>query len=127
MNTAKRYIATLELLLIFPGSLFMLSLFARDIQPVTYEPAHTAQRLVDWFSQHPVLALDIGLITLPFVAFIIGGAAVLRAWRTDPELREAAQQTLTFIRRHFAALLIAAATLTAGGILAIVALHVITD
>jgi hypothetical protein len=127
MNTVKRSIATLEWLLIIPGAVFMLALFLRNVQPTPYEPGQTARRLVDWFGQHPVLALDIFLIALPFAAFVIGSATVLRSWRADAQLRQAARETLATVRVHFAAVLIAAATLVAGGILAIVALHVITD
>jgi hypothetical protein len=127
MNTIKRTIATLELLLVFPAVLFMTALFVRDIQPPTYEPAQTARRVVDWFSARPFLGLDIFLIALPFAVFVIGCATVLRSWRSDAQLREAALQTLAAIRAHLAALVIFGATLVAGGILAIVALHVITD
>jgi hypothetical protein len=127
MNTFKRTIATMELLLVFPAALFMTALFVRDIQPAQYEPAHTALRLVEWFSARPFLGLDVFLIALPFAAFVIGCATVLTNWRRDAELRQAALGTLAVVRSHLATLLIAAATLTAGGILAIVALHVITD
>ena len=127
MIAIKRYIATLELLLVFPAVLFMTALFVRNLQPPPYEPAQTARRLVDWFSARPFLGLDIFLIALPFVVFVIVCATVLRSWRTDVQLREAALQTLAAVRAHLAALLIVGATLVAGGILAIVALHVITD
>jgi hypothetical protein len=127
MNTIRRYIATLEFLFIFPASLFMISLFLRDVQPPQYEPAQTARRLVDWFAARPLLGLDVFLIALPFAALVIGAATVVRTWRTDAQLRDAAVQTLAAVRAHLAALLIVLATLIAGGILAIVALHVITD
>jgi hypothetical protein len=127
MNTIKRSIASLELLLVFPASLFMLALFLRAVQPAQYEPARTAARLVDWFAARPFLGLDMFLIALPLIALIIGCATVLRGWRSDPQLRQATRQTLAAIRAHSAVLLVAAATLVAGGILAIVALHVITD
>ena len=127
MNTIKRTIATTELLMVFPAALFMTALFVRNIQPPQYEPAHTAQRVVDWFSARPHVGLDVFLIALPFSAFVIGCAVVLRSWRSDAELRQAALGTLVALRAHLATLLIAGATLTAGGILAIVALHMITD
>jgi len=126
MNT-RRSLAALELLLIFPASLFMAALFVRNVQPPSYEPAHSAQRLVDWFASHTFLALDMFLIALPFAALVIGGTAVLRSWRNDAQLRNAVLQTAAIVRAHLAALLIAAATLVAAGILGIVALHVITD
>jgi hypothetical protein len=127
MPTIRRYIATLEFLFIFPASLFMIALFVREIQPPQYEPAQTARRLVDWFAARPVLGLDVFLIGLPFAALVIGCGTVLRSWRTDAQLRQAVLQTLTAVRAQLAALLIVLATLIAAGILAIVALHIITD
>jgi hypothetical protein len=127
LMTTKRTIAAMELLLVFPAALFMIALFARNLQPAQYEPAHTAQRLVDWFSARPHLGLDVFLIALPFAALVIGCATVLLGWRSDAGLRQAALQTLAAIRAHLATLLIAGATLTAGGILAIVAMHMLTD
>jgi hypothetical protein len=127
MNTIKRTLATTELILIFPAALFMTALFVRDIQPVQYEPAHTAQRVVDWFSARPRLGLDVFLIAMPFIALVVGGATVLHTWRGDASLRQTTLETLAAVRAHLASLLIAGATLAAGGILAIVALHVITD
>jgi hypothetical protein len=127
MNTIKRTIAAAELLLVFPAALFMTALFVRNIQPEQYEPAHTAARVVVWFSVRRGLGLDVFLIAFPFATFVIGCATVLRSWGSDAELRQAALETLAAVRAHLATLLIAGATLLAGGILAIVALHVVTD
>jgi hypothetical protein len=127
MNTIKRTLAATELLFVFPATLFMTALFMRDVQPVQYEPAHTAQRVVDWFSARPHLGLDVFLIALPFAAFVIGCATMLRSWRGEAELRQAALKTLAVVREHLSTLLIAGATVMAGGILAIVALHMMTD
>ena len=127
MNTIKRTLAATELLLILPASLFMTALFVRNLQPAPYEPAQSARRLVEWYSARPPLGLDIFLIAMPLAAFVIGCATVLRSWRSDEELRQAALKTLAAARAHLATLLIAGATLVAGCVLAIVALHVITD
>jgi hypothetical protein len=127
MDTIKRSIASLELLLVFPASLFMIALFLRAVQPPAYQPARTAARLVDWFAARPFLGLDVFLIALPLIALVTGCVTVLRGWRSDAQLRQATRQTIAAIRAHAAVLLVAAATLVAGGILAIVALHVITD
>lgn len=127
MKTIKRTIATAELLLVFPAALFMTALFVRDIQPEQYEPARTAVRLVERFSARPFLGLDIFLIALPLAALVIGCVVLQRGWRGDAALRHAALETLAAVRPHLATLLIAGATLLAGAILAIVALHVITD
>jgi len=127
MNKIKRSIAVIELFLVFPAALFMAALFVRNLQPAPYQPAQTARSLVEWFSARPFLGLDIFLIALPLAAFVIGSATLLRHWRRDAALRQAALETLAAVRAHLAVLLIAGATLTAGVILAIVALHLVTD
>jgi hypothetical protein len=127
MNKINRAIAIMELFLVFPAALFMTALFVRNIQPAPYEPAQTARRLVEWFSARTILGLDVFLIALPLAAFVIGGATLLRSWRSEAALRQAALETLATVRAHAAALLIAGATLISGGILAIVAIHMITE
>lgn len=127
MKTIQRSIAALELLLIFPAVLFMTALFARNVQPPQYEPAHTAQRVVDWYASSSHVGLWLFLIALPLTVFITGSITLVRNWLNNAALREAAQSALNAIRGHLAAFFVAAATLAAGGILAIVALHVLTD
>lgn len=127
MRTILRAIATAELLLVLPATLFMTALFVRNLQPVPYEPATTARHLVEWFSAHPPIGLQLFLIALPFTAFVLGGLAVLHSWRSDAELRQATQKTLALVRAHLATLLIAGATLVAGGTLGIVFLHMAAD
>jgi hypothetical protein len=122
MKTIKRTIAIIELLLVFPAALFMIALFLREVQPL----AQTG-RLVDWFSHHVVLGLYASLILMPLVAFVVGCAIVLRSWRSDAEFRRTTLEIFTAIRANVASLLIAGATLMAGGILAIVAMHMITE
>ena len=127
MKTILRAIATLELLFVFPAVLFMTALFARNIQPLQYEPAHTAQRIVDWYAARLHLGLWVLLIALPLAVVIIGSATLLREWRRNQEFRIAALRAIGFIRSQASSILIAGATAAAGGILAIVALHVLTD
>ncbi len=122
-----RALATLEWALVLPAALFMTALFVRNIQPSPYQPAEAARQLVDWFSARRVLGLDICLVTLPFTALVIGCATVLRRWRRDAELRRVAFDLLAILRAQAAILLIGAATFVAGGVLAIVALHMITE
>src|SRR6202163_3504885 len=109
MNAIKRILAATELLLVLPAGLFMTALCVRNIQPAPYEPAQTARRVVGWFSARPVLGLDVFLIALPFAAFVIGCASVLRSWRSDAELRQGALETLAAVRAHLATVLIAGA------------------
>lgn len=127
MNTFKRSIAFVELILVLPATLFMTALFVRNVQPPQLEPARSAGRVVEWFSARPHLGLDVCLIALPFAALVIGCASVLRSWKRDPEFRDAARRTFAVIRTHLASLIIVAATVTALGILGIVAVHVISD
>lgn len=127
MKTVKHAIAILELLLVFPAALFMTALFVRNIQPAPYQPAESARRIVQWFSARPHLGLAGFLIAMPFAAFVIGFATVLRSWASDGEFRHDMLATLAAVRAHLAKLLIAGATLMAGGILAIVAMHMITE
>jgi hypothetical protein len=127
MKAINRTVAIVELLLVFPGLLFMTALFVRNLQPAPYEPTQSARLVVDWFSARPVLGLYVFLVALPFAAFVIGCVTVVRSWRSDADLRLVALQTLAAVRSQGAALLIAGSTLIAGGILAIVALHMITE
>jgi hypothetical protein len=127
MKEIERAIAIIELLLILPAALFMTALFVRNIQPAPYEPAQTARHLVEWFSARPILGRDVFLVALPFAALVIGCATVRRTWRGDAELRLVTLETLAAARSQWAALLTAGATLIAGVIMAIVALHMIAD
>jgi hypothetical protein len=112
MHTGKRAIATTELLLILPATLFMTALVVRTLQPLQNEPARTAERIVMWYAERQ-WTLWILLIALPLAVLVTGCAALMR---------NNARETLAAIRAHPAALLIAAATLTAGVFLVIVVL-----
>ena len=127
MNAIKRTIAATEMLLIFPAALFMIALFMRNVQPQQLEPAHTFQRIVMWYSARPHVGLWVFLMGLPFAVFVTGCATLLHGWNEDAALRQAAMQTVAAIRAHLATLLVAAATATAAFVLAIVALHSLTD
>jgi cytochrome b561 len=126
MKSIKPSVAVAELLLIFPATLFMASLVVRSLQPTQYEPAHTAQRIVDWYAHSVHIGLWVLLIAFPLIVLAIGCITLLRAWNSNPELRDATHQTLAALRAHLATLLVTAATVAAGVILAIVALHMIT-
>ena len=127
MKTTLRSIATLELLFVFPAALFMTALFARSIQPLQYEPAHTAQRIVDWYAARPHIGLWVLLIALPLAGLVLGLATLRREWRGNDELRVATLRAIGLARSQASSILIAGATAIAGGILAVVALHVLSD
>jgi hypothetical protein len=122
MNPAKRPVIVAQLLLIFPSILFMGALVVRELQPLQNEPAHTAQQLVMWYAAR-MWTLWVLLIALPFAVLVTGCVTLARNWRDDMKLPQAVQQKLAAIRADRAMLFVAVTTLTAGAILAIVALH----
>ncbi|HEV2327089.1 MAG TPA: hypothetical protein VGS10_24330 [Terracidiphilus sp.] len=125
MNLIRRSLATLEVMLIFPAALFMTALFVRNVQPQQFEPAHTAQRIVDWYAARTHLGLWVFLIGFPLAVLAIGCVSLLRNWRSDPALRQAAFECAGMLRRYFAVAVIALATAVSAAILVIVALHLI--
>ena len=126
MKTVRSSLATLEVLLIFPATLFMTALFVRNLQPQQFEPAHTAQRIVDWYAARTHVGLWLFLIGFPLAVLAIGCVSLARSWRSDPALRQAALDCAQAIRRHFSVLIVALATAASAAILGIVALHLIT-
>ena len=127
MKTSKPLLAATETILILPALLFMVSLFMRDVQPQQYEPAHTAQRIVDWYAARPNLGLSLSLIALPLLVLFTGAFTLFRSWKRDDQLRRDVRQAVDSVRSHIATAVVSLATVTAAGILGIVALHVITD
>lgn len=127
MRLSKYLAASTEAALMFPALLFMAALFVRNLQPTQYQPAHTAEQIVVWYSQRTHLALWVFLMAMPLTVLITGLAVLLKRWRRDDALRMATKQAWEAIRGHFATAVIAAATVSAGGVLAIVALHLLTD
>jgi hypothetical protein len=100
----------------------MIALFLQEVQPIM-QTGH----LVNWFSQHTILGLDIFLIAMPFSALAIGGITLSKIWQNDTELRQTALKVLIIIRSHLAMLLISILTILSIGILSVVALHMIAE
>jgi hypothetical protein len=121
-----RIIAVMELVLIFPAALFMTALALRNLQPLQYEPAHSAQQLVMWYAGR-MWTLWVLLLGLPFTVLVSGCAELLHSWNRDTVPPLTARQLLAMVRAHLATLFIAATTLLAGVILAIVVLHVLAN
>src|SRR6478609_9425462 len=94
MKPILRSVAALELLFVFPAVLFMCALFARSLQPLQYEPAHTAQRIVDWYAATPHVGLWVLLMALPLGVLLIGSATLVREWRRNEGLRDASLRTI---------------------------------
>ena len=125
MKPFKSALAAAEVLLVIPAALFMTALVIRSLQPQQYEPAHTAQRIVDWYAARPQLGLWVLLTLLPLTVLLTGCITLLRTWRADASLRPSALQVLEALRAHFATFLVALATLASVCILTVVALHVL--
>jgi len=121
-----RVIAALELALILPAALFMTALVTRGLQPLQYEPARTADQLVMWYAGR-MWTLWVLLLALPLAVLVSGCATLLHNWSRDIKLPGAARQSPAAIRAHLTTLVVAATTLTAGGILAIVVLHMLAN
>jgi len=126
MPTQTRFIAALELALIFPAALFMTALLGRNLQPQHYELAVTAQRIVMWYSAR-MWTLWVLLLALPIAVLFIGCSTMLRVWKRNAELANASRPSLAEFREQPAALFLAATTLTAAGIVAIVILHMLAN
>ena len=121
-----RIIAVMEVVLIFPAALFMTALALRNLQPLQYEPAHSAQQLVMWYAGR-MWTLWVLLLGLPFTVLVSGCAELLHGRNRDMVLPLTARQSLVMVRAPLATLFIAATTLLAGVILAIVVLHVLAN
>jgi hypothetical protein len=121
-----RVIAFLELVLIFPAALFMTALLLRNLQPLQFEPARSAQQLVMWYADR-MWTLWVLLFGLPFIVLVSGCAELVRNRKRDASVSLTSQKSLTMARVHLASLFIAATTLIAGVILTIVVLHVLAN
>jgi hypothetical protein len=118
---AKRALAAAQLLLMFPAILFMGALVVRQLSPLQHEPAHTAHRIVMWYAGR-MWTLWALLVTLPLAVLVTGCVTLLRSWSNAPELHRA-RQGLAAMYADRPMLCIAVMTLTAGVVLAIVAVH----
>ena len=119
-------IAVMELVLIFPAVLFVTALGVRNLQPLQYEPARSAQQLVMWYAGR-MWTLWFLLLGLPLIVLVSGCAELLRSYNRDIVLPLTSQKSLAMVRAHLSSLFIAATTLVAGVILAIVVLHVLAN
>ena len=126
MDADKRILAATELVLIFPAVLFLTAVVARHLQPLQYEPAHTAQQIVTWYMVR-YWTLWALLIGLPFAALLTGCVTLLRNSNGGTAERQAGRQPTGAIRTHLTTRIIAAATLAAGLIPAVVVLHMLAN
>lgn len=126
MNTLKRTLAAAQLLLILPAALFMLALVLRGLQPPQFEPAHTAQQVVLWYSGR-VWTLWVLLGTLPLIVLLMGAAMLLGRWSAGGALQPALRQALAALRTEPVTRLVATVTLCAGVILVMVCIHALMN
>lgn len=123
MNTARRVIAAMQALLISPAILFMGALILRQLLPLHHEPAYTSQRIVMWYAGR-MWTLWVLLITLPLVVVVTGCLTFLPSRSKDRELsRSVYEWSSAAIHDDPVMLFVGALTLTAGVVLAIVAVH----
>jgi hypothetical protein len=101
----RRIVAAVELMLIFPAALFLTAVVAPSL---ISHPAPAALRLVMWYAER-IWTLWVLLLALPLIALIIG-CSTLRRLRPDLDT-----------------LLVAVGTLAAGGVLAVVILHMLAN
>ena len=123
MNSTTR--ALVQALLILPAVLFMTAVVVQNL-PVQNEPAHTAHRIVMWYATRH-WTLWVLLIALPMAVLVIGGITLARYRNYSMHLPPAARQTLPAIQARRPMRFVAATTLTAGVILAIVAIHILAN
>ena len=126
MHINKRTIATTQLVLIFPAALFMVALLVRYLQPLLYEPTHTAQLIVMWYSGR-VWTLWVLLIGLPLAVLVIGCVTLMKGWIIDTKPQQTIPQLSAKIRLHPAMLMIVTVTLVAALVLAVVAVHMLMN
>ncbi len=113
--------AALDFVLIVPAALFMAALVIRNLP--LHEVENAAQRIVMWYSGR-LWTLWVLLLALPLTVLITGCAALFRDRIAMPN---AARQPLALIRAEPVSLFVAALTLSAAGILAIVVLHMLAN
>jgi len=114
--------------MVLPASVLLAAAALRLLQPRQYEPARTSWIILEWTVTHVSrLGAAILFIGMPGIVVTAGCAALLRNWRQDQALRHDATMAFAILRRHFAFGWLAAAVLLAATILAVVAIHVVTD
>jgi hypothetical protein len=118
-----RFIALLQLVLIFPAALFMASLVVRNFGPLKHAPAHAAQQIVMWYAGR-LWTLWVLLFALPCMVLFIGCVALRTRNRGTEQL--STRWPLASSRPHWPVRLLSVTTLTSVGILAIVGFHALT-
>ena len=117
-NRFIRFIAAVELILIFPASLFLIAVVVRHFEPF----GNSARQIALWYA-YRFWTLWVFMLTLPLAALLIGCVTLLRNQSGEIEKRQTIWQRFVAIRISIPKLVIAVSTLAAGTILVIVAVH----
>jgi hypothetical protein len=127
MNRRLLPVTLSEVFFVFPAALFFAAAFLRVLQPAGHEPARTGGQVFDWFSETGRLGGATMLLVMPALVLVIGTIILIRAWRSDAELRTSTKAVRKALGRYLNVYLLAATTALAGGILFFVVSHIITD
>lgn len=127
MSLTNDVVAVWVLALVAPAVLFITALCVRQWSPPGTRPARTAELIVTWYAAHPQVGLWVLMLLLPLSAFTLGGAALLRTWNNNPELRYYAWRALSEVPEHMPAVLIGVATCMAAGVLTMITTHLIRE
>jgi Na+/phosphate symporter len=115
-NRIIRLIATLELVLIFPAALFLISVVARHIEFI----GPPARQIALWYA-YRFWTLWVFMISLPLAALLMGCVTLLI--KGGSEEQQTIGQRLATIHKSIPELIVALSTLAAAVILVIVAVH----
>jgi hypothetical protein len=120
--------AVSEWLLVLPAAVLLAAAALRQLQPPQYEPARTSWLIFEWTTGHISRAgAALLFLGLPGLVVIMGCTALLRIWGENETFRQDVMSAVEVLRRHAAIALMTIATLLAGSILAVAAVHIITD
>ena len=97
-----------------------------NLQPLQGEQAQTAQRIVMWYAARQ-WTLWVLLIALPLIMLFTGFVMLVQHWSENAQVSQAAHPTLGSLTCTGPLLLVAAATFTAGAVLAIVVIHMLAN
>ena len=126
MGFTNDVIAMCALALLCPAGLFIAALGLRQVHSLGAAP-RTAERIVLWYAAHPQFSLWVLLLMCPFWALVLGGAALLRTWGENAELRSFTWRALAEIPEHWPAMSIGVATLLAFAVLVTMTAHLMHE
>ena len=112
-----RKLAALQSLLMSPALFFMGALILRAARPLEYEPAQTANRIVMLYAGKQ-WTLWVLLVAFPIAVLVSGAVILRRGWHTDAAASASRSGTNGFI---------AAMTLSAAAVLAVVIVHMLAN